>query len=475
VKKTLVVALAVLFVLAFATPGLAQYMTYSQDLKADGDIQLERQAGHLCNTGAQWNQNIDGQGELTKVTSLNMVESKITVGDQNDFVTAIDAVRNLTVTSTIQLCAPPKQEYTITDYIYDDYLGIWVAEDGGSGVVSPLEYYLGGVQGEYDAPPDHFFTGNRVPVFGRAAGIFLGTGYEAGGWTTNRGGGLLGNMVDEDVRVLNLLGTGYYDGTFPIALGDHGVWWSPNAGNDVAEKLPSKYWGLTEATLFYLDKYEDALEGLGITLNINDPLTAAIFGVLDAEEMDQREVGDSVYTWGLLDGLGYAAGLGEWGENYSAVKVDDLTEQIWSVSVEADPGFSGNLHQKFEAAYGPYEGETTGWNGIGGGPPPFFLGPDDVDIAPVHRDAWGWRVDEDNYMTVMVGDDYVGNYFNIEQMARTSQGTVLRNIDISSPWSHAYFSEQSEIVGFSEVQESFAMINLGPGEDADTPWYLWFQ
>jgi hypothetical protein len=110
VNKALVVALTVLFVLAFAAPGFAQDMTYTQDFKADGDIQLERVAGHLCNTGAQWNQIIDGQGEITKVSSITMVEGKITVGDQNDFVTALDAVRNLTVTSTIQLCAPPKTE-----------------------------------------------------------------------------------------------------------------------------------------------------------------------------------------------------------------------------------------------------------------------------------------------------------------------------------------------------------------------------
>jgi hypothetical protein len=33
---------------------------------------------------------------------------------------------------------------------------------------------------------------------------------------------------------------------------------------------------------------------------------------------------------------------------------DALTGQIWAVQVAADPGFSGNLSQKGEAAYGPY-------------------------------------------------------------------------------------------------------------------------
>jgi hypothetical protein len=456
VKKTLAVALAVLFVLAFATPGLAQYMTYTQDLKADGDIQLERQAGHLCNTGGQWNQNIDGQGELTKVTSLNMVEDKITVGDQNDFVTAVDAVRNLTVTSTIQLCAPPKQEYVTTNYIYDDYLGVWFAEAGDDGVVSPWDHYNDTWLGEFDETPEQFFSGNRVPAFGRAAGLFLAPGFEAGGWTTFAGGAFLGVVANESL-------TQAFNDRLDL----------DELGTDDAEMI---------ALLEMIAKEWDAEGSLANDKSLHahyQTATAALYGmknldavINDGDDPEWWEEGDEVYTWGLLDGLGYANALGEWGEDYSVVRKIDVSEQIWSVSVEADPGFSGNLHAKFEAAYGPYEDE---FSGIGGGPPARPFAPDDEDIAPVHRDAWGFRVDSEGYATVVVGDDYVGNYFNIEQMARTSQGTVLRNIDISSPWSHAYFSEQSEIVGFSEVQESFAMINLGPGDEADTPWYLWFQ
>jgi hypothetical protein len=34
---------------------------------------------------------------------------------------------------------------------------------------------------------------------------------------------------------------------------------------------------------------------------------------------------------------------------------DAVSKQIWAVQVSADPGFSGNLHQQFEAAYGPYD------------------------------------------------------------------------------------------------------------------------
>jgi hypothetical protein len=283
----------------------------------------------------------------------------------------------------------------------------------------------------------------------------LAPGWEAGGWTFAQGGDYLGGIAS----------TAWRSAVYQM-VDDYGdsLLWTPSSGSGnniqtlAGNRLPSKYWDFTQT-------YVDGLDEKGVYI---DALTEALTGTASATTVQlaaARAAGDDLWSWGLTDGLGYSAGLGVWGTNYSVVKFDELTEQIWSVQVEADPGFSGNLHQKFEAAYGDYER----WGA--GGPPVGYLNLDDPDISPVHKKTFGFRTDSDGYGVVMVGDDYVGNYFTIEQMARTSQGTVKRNIDISSPWSHAYLSEQSEVVGFSEVQESFAMINLPAGADAEAEWW----
>lgn len=130
---------------------------------------------------------------------------------------------------------------------------------------------------------------------------------------------------------------------------------------------------------------------------------------------------------------------------------DALTDQIWAVQVAADPGFSGNLHQDGEAAYG-------GFSGMAGS----YLG-----------DTWYWDEDEDDLgnFNPKVGVDFVGDYFNMSQMARTSQGTLKRYIDISSPWSHAYLMEDMSVVGKSKITEAFSMPNLPAGADIPGLWY----
>ena len=134
------------------------------------------------------------------------------------------------------------------------------------------------------------------------------------------------------------------------------------------------------------------------------------------------------------------AALGEDLDYISTVTFSPVSSQIWAAQVEADPGYSGNLHQDFTAAYGPWEETADGW----------------------------WVTDAG---TVAVGDDYVGNFFEIEQMARTSMGTVQRFIDISSPWSHAYLMEDMSVVGKSEISEAFGMTNIGPGDEVVGLWY----
>lgn len=113
----------------------------------------------------------------------------------------------------------------------------------------------------------------------------------------------------------------------------------------------------------------------------------------------------------------------------NTISSEPLTDQVWAVSVSADPGESGSLGMGFEAAYGPYA-----------------------------------NVDD---------DDYVGDYFNIEQQTYVSSGETKRYIDISSPVSHAYVSENSTVIGMAAVQETFSMENYKAGLDwAGSWWYL---
>ncbi len=296
-KKTLAVVVAIVFVLSFAAPVFAE-MDHYAEYDLDGTIDLEKQVGHLCNTGAEMKQTIDGEGEITKVMDTNQVAGVITVDDQQDWVTAEDAVNNLTVTSAIELCAPPKTVYEKEDDDWDD-----------------------------------------------------------------------------------------------------------------------------------------------------TPIPAEALYVLDQESPDLGAIGEAI---DLVDA--------DDGDN----TLEGLTDQIWAVQVEADPGFSGGLEQDFEAAYGPYADAQDYWYGEGSDEPAdaFWFEDDDGNVA----------TDFDEIDSVAKGDDYVGNYFNIDQFARTSQGTTQRYIDISSPWSGAYLSEDMSVTGAAEIDESFEMDNLEPGDEAVPDW-----
>jgi hypothetical protein len=295
VKRTLVaVALVVVFVMALATPALAQSIMHTATYEMDGTINLQKQAGHLCNTGAEVKQTISGNGVMDKVQTVNMSKGIITMDDANDWVAGATA---LTVTTVWELCAPPK--FTYDAGLAMDY------------VPSALELYDGG------------------------------------------------------------LGFGAY--------------------------LP---W----------DVYADGS------------------------------------PWDVADYFGF----------------DAVSNQIWAVQVQADPGFSGNLHQSGEAAYGPYSGFVEGSYSD-------WVDAVDWTTKGMYKDSDTWKYFEND--GVKVGSDFVGNYFTMEQHARTSQGTLRRYIDISSPFSHGYLMEDMSVVGKSDITEAFAMGNLPKGSDIVGLWW----
>lgn len=91
---------------------------------------------------------------------------------------------------------------------------------------------------------------------------------------------------------------------------------------------------------------------------------------------------------------------------------EPVSEQVWAVSVSADPGHEGVLSQSFEAAY---------------------------------------RFDDET--------EEVENYFNIEQHAYTLSGETRRYIDISSPESHGYVMDDMTVTGMADIRETFSMDN----------------
>ncbi|MDW7738446.1 MAG: hypothetical protein SCJ97_00100 [Bacillota bacterium] len=119
-----------------------------------------------------------------------------------------------------------------------------------------------------------------------------------------------------------------------------------------------------------------------------------------------------------------------------------LTKQIWAASVEAFPGETGDLSSSFSAASGPFgeEGDSDNW---------YF----------------------DDNGKIAVNEEYVGEYFVIEQVAATSGGITRRHIDVSSPHSHAYLFEDMTVVGKAEIRESFEMNNIAPGSSATSDWW----
>lgn len=194
--------------------------------------------------------------------------------------------------------------------------------------------------------------------------------------------------------------------------------------------------------------------------------------VAEVENIDRSDV------TGLSDSqirdLAHDAGL-----TYYYTELEDLTDQVWAVQVEAEPGESGTLTQDLEAAYGAFGGQAIDphttvpdvWEG--------YLEFDDsageeADIPDWGDEYWFWQEDEDGIWDVAVGDDYVGNYFHIDQLASTSGGTTKRYISISSPWSHAFIEEDMTVVGESHIDESFVMDNIEPGAEAVPDWWELF-
>jgi hypothetical protein len=370
-------------------------MSHSAGYDLNGTIDFKKQAGHLCNTGAEAKQVIIGDGAIVKSMDIHMVGGKLTVNDENDWVAAADSLRGLAVTSVIELCAPPKSLFTEQGALYASLVALFT------------EYLF------------------------------------------EKGLDLEGLFNNDSEMVEQLLAG------FPKYLKDNAappLW-------QYLESNPSNYKSLLHSFmvygLFMLRNYEDWS---------NDELIEQLellFGI------DSDNLPEDFDPFEALNNLQIT---------------DPLTQQIWAVSVLADPGQAGTLNQDFEAAYGPWGGISIPyrrlipdyiWNGIPDNllsqiPESFYMFDNGGD------DSFWFDFEDYPAYTVDSGPDYVGNYFNIDQYAYVSQGVMKRYIDVSSPWSHGYLTEDAQITGMARVSESFSMKNLPAGSDAPKDWWKLF-
>lgn len=111
VKMPVVVFLLTIFMLLGIASSADGYIGHSIDYNMDGRVEMQKQAGHEYETGARMRQVIEGQGEMRKQASIEMEEGYLEVEDNQDWVTAEDALRDLTVTTSIRLFTPAKYVY----------------------------------------------------------------------------------------------------------------------------------------------------------------------------------------------------------------------------------------------------------------------------------------------------------------------------------------------------------------------------
>lgn len=307
--------------------------THTANYNIGGKIDINRNIGHACFTGAEKKQNISGYGEMKKTESVTIASNIMRVEETTDWTaSAASALHNLTVSTTIDLCAVPMHELTSTDYVYSTVDGNWYALDSKTTTPSFKEVY---------------------------------------------------QNIDNPTNTL-------YDAVKEAMM---------NADGLTAKEADQKLLGLSKAEL---------------------------------EDLAAKYLADTGFTL----------------QDYTP-----LTRQIWSTRITADAGETGSYHADFQAAYGPGPRQVGGVKGPYGG------------LVSYERDYMWWFDDlaEDG---IGKGDYYVGNYFEIDQYAYTSGGSMRRFIDISSPFSLALFKEDMLVTGMAEVKEAFNMDNLEPGPEA---------
>ena len=601
-------------------------LSHTVSYTVTGKIDFKKQAGHLCNTGAEMLQTITGEGELVKTATIVMESGILTVSDNNDFITAIDAVKNLTVTTAIELCSPPKissevvpvtyydavwtstpllgdslweehwrQFDGLVDYYYygqkdpadivpawrgnyniDEWEGydivaralteqIWAtsisADPGHSGTLNHdfkaayepsmqfLPRYVNGLQSAVTTFDSYIPLKTRRPYYPWYYRM-IHPNYRGDYFTIDQytyvSQGELKRYIDisnprshallyEEMTVngFSEISESFTAVNMPAGSNETGSWWNIfdlealqltevtakdlymehdvqyglngvidfkkqaghlcNTGAEMLQTITGEGEIAKKSDihmiqgLLVVDDKNDFTTALNASANLT--VSTAIELCAPPKQIFDEEV-SAPMLYPIFDGEGFKALIFKpykKGDvinpllSFSApLMIDDIFEtnqdyinvsnQIWAVSVSADAGNTGVLNMSFEAAHGqsagyiPFHDDRDSFG---------FLRLSPYRIARDLNELW-WIGTDGKGIFPVIGADYVGNYFNIEQVAGTSSGVLKRYIDISSPWNHGYLHEDMTVSGKAEVSESFEMKNLPAGSAVDASWWTLF-
>lgn len=261
---------------------------------------------------------------------------------------------------------------------------------------------------------------------------------------------------------IDAIGTGFDISTYTIANSFTSVIKLETPAKHIVHK---KYYTPQYSGTWSVDEWEDVLYVMdGYRSDWKDHYYRAIEHPIIFPEMvkyypslfellkDQEEfIGEN------LDGLTeeqLKAKAHEKGIKYYYSQVEAVTDQVWFAQVKNNPGEKGYFLQKIKGDYGDtaylFNEEGNVWLEEEGG----YLGPDE---------GAGFVYGSDGYLTVESGSYYLGDYSCIQQYLFTTDGEILRLIDISSTYSYAYLNELYEKMGPAAIQESLTIINVLPG------------
>lgn len=243
------------------------------------------------------------------------------------------------------------------------------------------------------------------------------------------------------------------------------------------------------STLFFLLSYtyaqaENAVDrwtNEKVAAGVVEPPALYIFGLNDGDrfwhlEQDFRagilfaSLGDLLLT--VVDGLSRETLRGlsdaelkriafENNITYYVTDISALSEQVWAVSMDTEPGGQGQLNQNIEAVCGSHSGVAAS-------------GDENGDDQHEVLDAW-WFVDRQVQLlnnparradldNLNGGHEFVGDYFTIEQFVSTSGGLTRQYISISSPWLSGFVHEDVRVAGRAVVRDQFMMNSPEPGQ-----------
>lgn len=194
------------------------------------------------------------------------------------------------------------------------------------------------------------------------------------------------------------------------------------------------------------------------TINLCSRPMSVVAEVYKIDDDNELKVGDVINTYHplVVDGT---------------ISVSPVSAQVWSTALTTNPGFAGGMHQEFFAAYGPgpYEAKFGELDKFGRR---FFYDPEYM---------WEYRAGvhhlERDHKTkgYKRGEYYVGDYFNIEQYAYTTGGSLRRFISMSNPFENTYVETELAVEGSAAVRDAFTQHNLKGGPKAITlAWYELF-